>query len=528
MSKTEPKPTKTYFSQRYSLILLNWKLPLALIVGTVYSVAEITIAIAANPQLEAIARQVTVRIAGENNSGSGVIVERSNKTYYILTNAHVVNKLSKYTVITPDGQTHPVSNIAKLPNLDLALLSIKSDRSYPVVEIGSTDNLAIGQQLYVAGFPRSGGSLRQFIFTGTEGMLTETGTKLPLGYSLTYTNLARAGMSGGPVLDRQGKLIGINGVIRMPGNTEQVVASGIKIELFLNWRSSLGIFTDSEPNSPSPSTTTKVEPRYSYRLVRTIGDRESQINAVAINPVSGAIALVHSNGKITLWDANTGSLMKSWQGHDSAIQAIAISPDGNVLASGDEQGVIKLWQIANSQLLNTLTGHQATVASLVFSADGMTIASGSWDKTVKVWETKGNLQHSLTGHSQLVSSVAISPDGKTLISGSQDTTIRLWNLATGKLINTLNGHALSVLSLAISPDGKTLASGSGEGKIAVWDLTTKKLTYALQGHTDGVWSLAIASDNQTLFSSSWDSTIKIWDLATHKLQNTLLAHDGYV
>ena len=480
-----------------------------------------------------IAQQITVRIDGESSHGSGVIINSNRNSFYVLTNAHVVSKPSRYQIVTFDGVRHQVKRLKIISGLDVALLWFTSDRNYQVATIKNSP-ITTGEKVYVSGWPRSGGTLRQPIFVTTEGNLTETESPLSLGYSLSYTNLVRAGMSGGAILDAEGKLIGINGIVRLPNNSVSVVASGIplnsnlqsiieKSELIIsatpNQSNPNSIPTNSgELNQPSPS---------SYTIAKTFTPETSEVKSLAFNPINQTIISGNSDGTISIWHRDKG-LLSSYPIHNSSVNAIAISPDGKFLVSGDESGAIEIFDLINAQSLRSLQGHQAEITSLAFSPDGKTIISSSWDKTIRIWKKyTGQLVNTLTGHSALINAIAPSPDGKILATGSQDKTIRLWDLSTGKSIGVLTGHSLSILSLAISPDAKTLASGSGDGTIKIWSLDSKELINTLQGHTDGIWSLAIAGDNQTLFSSSWDRTIKVWDLNTAKVQETISGnHDA--
>lgn len=189
-----------------------------------------------NLSVAEIARQVTVRILSERGGGSGVIINRQGQNYTVLTCDHVVDERgSAYTILTPDGRTYParLQRSGQFGNNDLALVQFSSDRSYQVVAIGNSDALAIGDELYASGFPnwywlnkneientRSWG-LRAFRLTrGNVGMISER--SLPRGYQLGYTNEVEDGMSGGPVLDADGALVGINGRLKFPPQGIQV------------------------------------------------------------------------------------------------------------------------------------------------------------------------------------------------------------------------------------------------------------------------------------------------------------------
>lgn len=214
----------------------------ALLIGLISSLIQLTPLQATAQAVEKIAQDITVRLQGRSSVGTGVFVERQGNTYYVLTNAHVVQQPGSYTIVAPDRKCYGVgySYIKKLSGLDLAVIPFTSTLPYRVALLGNSDKLTLGQNVYVSGWTYVGDAVRSLIYFGSQGEITEVNSKLPQGYSITYTNLVRVGMSGGAILDTQGRLIGINGIVRYAAsNSDTIVASGIGINQFLRWRSTL-------------------------------------------------------------------------------------------------------------------------------------------------------------------------------------------------------------------------------------------------------------------------------------------------
>lgn len=178
-----------------------------------------------------VARLVTVRILANQGAGSGVIVERQGQTYTVLTNAHVVAEAADnlYTILTADGRTHTGRWLksTNFNNQDLALVQFTSKQTYQVAVIGNSDALSVGDPIYASGFPNwrllnsttladtQDWGLKAFQLTkGNVGMLSSK--PLQQGYQLGYTNQIEHGMSGGPVLDQDGQLVGVNGQLKYP------------------------------------------------------------------------------------------------------------------------------------------------------------------------------------------------------------------------------------------------------------------------------------------------------------------------
>ncbi|MGB3510586.1 MAG: serine protease [Microcoleaceae cyanobacterium] len=178
-----------------------------------------------------IAKQVTVRIFTDNSAGSGVIIKQVGNTYTLVTNNHVIenNSTKLYPVMTGDGITHQATLVStpQIAHLDMAILQFTSDRPYQVVEIADSNQLSVGENVFAAGFPnwhqpdsykmsstRAWGSQAFQLTSGSVQMLPSR--TLTQGYQLGYTNDIKSGMSGGPMFNNRGQLIGINGRSKYP------------------------------------------------------------------------------------------------------------------------------------------------------------------------------------------------------------------------------------------------------------------------------------------------------------------------
>jgi tetratricopeptide (TPR) repeat protein len=183
-----------------------------------------------------IAKNITVYIeqAGSQQSGSGIILQKQGEIYTILTAGHVLKDGGIFRITTVDGRIHSVlpNSLVITNNFDLAIIKFRSNQNYPVVEIGSSNTLEFGSELYVAGFPAPTTTIEKGILTITKGTVTANASKAnKRGYSLIYSNATLPGMSGGPVLDASGKLVAIHGQGDRSNNGEKTGFNlGIVIE----------------------------------------------------------------------------------------------------------------------------------------------------------------------------------------------------------------------------------------------------------------------------------------------------------
>ncbi|NEP53009.1 MAG: trypsin-like peptidase domain-containing protein [Moorea sp. SIO3C2] len=174
-------------------------------------------------EISEIARNITVLIKGQNdNHGSGFIISKNGDTYYVLTANHVVAHEDTYVIMTHDQEYHQLDNskVRHLSGSDLAVIEFTSDRTYQTAKLADSNTAKQGSEVFVSGWPRlttvgkqSGSDLiRQFTDGQISGLLSQ-----PLeGYAMSYTNTTLGGMSGGPVLDTGGRVVGVHGL----GDTE--------------------------------------------------------------------------------------------------------------------------------------------------------------------------------------------------------------------------------------------------------------------------------------------------------------------
>jgi S1-C subfamily serine protease len=165
------------------------------------------------------ARAITVKVKVGRNGGSGVLLQQQGTLYTIVTNRHVVNTTAPYVIQTPDGRSHPASLVKKIDfrGNDLAMLQFRSNYKYAIANLGQTKTLNPGTDVVSAGFPHDP------VPAAKQGFLLTTGTISLIpeqafvgGYQLGYTNHVYQGMSGGPVLNGQGKVVGFNSLHAYP------------------------------------------------------------------------------------------------------------------------------------------------------------------------------------------------------------------------------------------------------------------------------------------------------------------------
>ncbi len=177
-----------------------------------------------------IASDITVKILDQDFLGSGFIVQQKGQKYIVITNQHVLRAgEAPYIIETSDGKTYPAEVASDVTdgdyNYDLAILEFQANTVYPTAKIGNSLYLEVGEPIFAAGFPhnQSPANRTPAIFerlnTNKSSGLSIKGGRIAIilnqaleeGYQIGYTNDVKKGMSGGPLLNYQGEVVGING-----------------------------------------------------------------------------------------------------------------------------------------------------------------------------------------------------------------------------------------------------------------------------------------------------------------------------
>jgi serine protease Do len=214
-----------------------------------------------------------VLIRGEQSHGSGVIIQKTGNIYYVLTAEHVVRRKDDFKIVTADKQAYSIdySKIKRIDGVDMAIVKFTSEKNYPIAKIGAAKNNE-GQDVFVSGWPSNGavgnaagGELvRQFTSGSVSGFLPKSLN----GYSMIYTNVTRAGMSGCPVLDTAGRVVGIHGMgdkedarQLMESGFSQEAAMGLaaKIKPGFNYAMPIGVFLEKAGSVGIDTDTLQIE-----------------------------------------------------------------------------------------------------------------------------------------------------------------------------------------------------------------------------------------------------------------------------
>jgi serine protease Do len=147
-----------------------------------------------------------------NGMGTGVFIDHRG---YILTNYHVVDGVSRIQVTMHDGNSRIATLVAGNPDTDLAVIKVSGDEPYPVVHVGTSDDLMLGEPVLAIG------NAFGYPYTITRGVISALHRTVEVSDTQKYEDLIQTdasinpGNSGGPLINADGEMIGLNAAVRI-------------------------------------------------------------------------------------------------------------------------------------------------------------------------------------------------------------------------------------------------------------------------------------------------------------------------
>lgn len=152
------------------------------------------------------------------SSGTGCVISNDG---FILTSLHVINKAKTIEITTASGKTYKGRVIAILKDKnDLAIIKIDTNENLKTVKFGNSEDVKVGQRVLAIGNP--------FGFRGT--LTTGIISRIDYQRKKIQTDAAiNPGCSGGPLLNLNGEVIGINQSIYNPDNNRSNIGIGFAV-----------------------------------------------------------------------------------------------------------------------------------------------------------------------------------------------------------------------------------------------------------------------------------------------------------
>jgi WD40 repeat protein/DNA-binding SARP family transcriptional activator/serine/threonine protein kinase len=260
----------------------------------------------------------------------------------------------------------------------------------------------------------------------------------------------------------------------------------------------------------------------SSRAVLTVHEEGGPISWTD-HPVLGSVFVTQGpedSGLVSVRDASSGDVLRSWRAHEIDVNEVAFSADGSLLATAGDDGFLRVWDTDTQREMISFGGPAAGETwGPSFSPDGSQVAAvwreGAEDRDVaRVLTVETGDEVVEIVDLGFPTKTSFSPDGKRIAVALHDGPVALvFDVATGNDLFALEGHDGGVNDVAYSPDGRWIATAADDSTAKVWDAGSGALRFTVFGHAVGVADVDWSPDSERLITGSLDGTARLWELS---------------
>ncbi|MBF0607928.1 MAG: serine/threonine protein kinase [Magnetococcales bacterium] len=247
------------------------------------------------------------------------------------------------------------------------------------------------------------------------------------------------------------------------------------------------------------------------------------VNAVAVTQDDACVIAGAEDGRLYMWELDSGELRGVFEGHQDSVTTLDISADGRYVISGSKDKTVRLWELptrttsAQTFYGHTLYGHSGSISKVVFGTDPRYALSQDYKGLLLFWDLVNKESVRTLYDKEGCTVAALYPDLRYAISGRADGVITIWDIALEERSRTFKMLNKSVTAVAVSSDGRfILTGGLYDGTLQLWDFRSGRSLRSFTGHTGGITTLCFSSDVRYILSVGVDKTIRIWDIDTSR------------
>ncbi|MEX0682888.1 MAG: trypsin-like peptidase domain-containing protein [Dehalococcoidia bacterium] len=261
-------------------------------------------------------------------TGSGVIIDDEG---HILTNNHVVGDATSIQILFDDGDTASATLLGTDPENDLAVIQVDpTEHDLVPADLGDSDDLRVGDVALALGTPFNlGGTLTQGIVSALDRTYSGGGTTRPIRHMIQTDAAVNPGNSGGPLLNCQGEVIGINTLLENPtGDSVNVgVAFAVSINTATNELDSL-IGSETITHTWLGIGGADITPALADDLDLSV---DEGVYITVVSPDS---------------PADAASLVPAFASEQAAAASADLAPGGDVIIAADGQDMTSIDELA--------------------------------------------------------------------------------------------------------------------------------------------------------------------------------------
>jgi WD40 repeat protein len=174
-------------------------------------------------------------------------------------------------------------------------------------------------------------------------------------------------------------------------------------------------------------------------LLREItGAHSDTIFDLAFTPDGSLLASAAADKFARVFDAKTGKLIRSFEGHTNHVLGVAWNHTGRTLATSGADDAIKVWSLESGQQIRTIPNFLKQATALRYVGYEATFAVAAGGVPVRLVTEAGNITRNFDSAGTFMYDLSLSADGQTMVAGGLDGVLRLWSVVDGKPLATFS------------------------------------------------------------------------------------------
>lgn len=269
-----------------------------------------------------------------------------------------------------------------------------------------------------------------------------------------------------------------------------------------------------------------------------------RVDSVAFHPDEARVLTGGVDGTARVWEARSGSLLATLEGHTGSVSRAVYSPDGARIVTASLDSTARLWRDTSGKLVATARLAAETASdpwqlpvAASFTASGHSVVAVNRAGAARIWNAE---HHTVSATFDGAVLARASPDGARIVTADSSGALRVSRTADGSVAVELRPRHPHVMAASFCAGGARLATGGGdlragperwcaEGACAVrvWDLENGALLATLadaeRGHRSPVRAVACAPGGERVASVDASGTVAIWNAGSGELEHSLVA-----